>query len=80
MLVACADAVADAAERPAELVWVNEDWLVERGVTQWTELPLWRNAAAPWGMGAGKARPAGLVTRPLADTVHDTWTWLCSSG
>jgi 2'-hydroxyisoflavone reductase len=78
MLAACADAVADIAERPTELVWVDENWLVERGVMQWTELPLWRNAAAPWGMDAGKARAVGLVTRPLADTVRDTWTWLRS--
>jgi hypothetical protein len=48
MLRACVAAVAEDGERPVELIWTDEDWLVEQGVTQWTELPLWRNAAALW--------------------------------
>lgn len=80
MLNACVDAVAVVAERPADIVWVDEDWLADKGVVQWTELPLWRNAAAPWGMDAGKAMSAGLITRPLAATVADTWAWLRDGG
>lgn len=80
MLAACAEAVADVAERPAEFVWVDEDWLVERGVAQWTELPLWRNSGAPWDMDVSKALAAGLAPRPLAATVADTWRWLRGGG
>lgn len=80
MLNACVDAVADDAERPAEIVWVDENWLTEKGVVQWTELPLWRNAAAPWAMDIGKAISAGLVSQPLAATVAATWAWLRNDG
>ncbi|MBB5829527.1 nucleoside-diphosphate-sugar epimerase [Micromonospora carbonacea subsp. aurantiaca] len=80
MLRACAQVVADDAVEPAELVWVDEDWLVAQGVTQWTELPLWRNAAAPWGMSVDRAVATGLRTRPLAETVLDTWEWLAGGG
>lgn len=80
MLDACAETVAGHSEQPAELVWADEDWLVAQGVVQWTELPLWRNAAAPWCMNVHRAHVAGLRCRPLADTVADTWAWLRSGG
>ncbi len=79
MLRACADVVR-SPQRPATLVWVDEDWLVSRGVTQWTELPLWRNAAAPWSMKTDRAQEAGLRCRPLTQTVDDTWAWLERGG
>jgi nucleoside-diphosphate-sugar epimerase len=80
MLRACADEVREVAAEPSELIWADEDWLVSMGVVQWTELPLWRNAAAPWGMNADRARAAGLVCRPISETVADTWAWLRSGG
>jgi 2'-hydroxyisoflavone reductase len=80
MLRACIDETAGVAERPAEMAWVDEKWLVREGVTQWTELPMWRDAAAPWAMKVGRAEAAGLRCRPLADTVHDTWAWLQDGG
>jgi 2'-hydroxyisoflavone reductase len=80
MMRACSQVVADDSVEPAELVWVDEDWLVAQGVTQWTELPLWRNAAAPWGMNVDRAVAAGLRTRPLAETVLDAWEWLVGGG
>lgn len=80
MLRACADEVRDVATEPPELVWVHEDWLVSMGVVQWTELPLWRNAFAPWAMSVDRALAAGLVCRPIRGTVADTWAWLRSGG
>jgi 2'-hydroxyisoflavone reductase len=80
MLRACADEVRDVAAAPAELVWVDEGWLVSMGMVQWTELPLWRNASAPWGMSVDRALAAGLVCRPIGETVADTWAWLRSGG
>lgn len=78
MLRACAEvAAADAGGEP-ELVWADEDWLVDQGVGQWTELPLWRNAAATWDVSVARAFAAGLQCRPLAQTVAETWQWLNS--
>lgn len=72
---ACAEAVGSAAAAEAELVWVDESWLVDHGVQQWTELPLWRRAAATWDVSVERAVVAGLRCRPLIDTVTDTWRW-----
>jgi nucleoside-diphosphate-sugar epimerase len=80
MLRACAQATAQVTREPVSLVWADEQWLTRQGVTQWTELPLWRNAAAPWGMDASRARAVGLRCRPLAKTVEDTWAWLQAGG
>jgi hypothetical protein len=80
LLDECRRTVAEDAVEPAELVWVDEDWLVAQGVTQWTELPLWRHAGAPWGMNVDRAQAVGLRTRPLAETVGDTWSWLIGGG
>jgi nucleoside-diphosphate-sugar epimerase len=80
MLRACAEEVREVAAEPPELIWADEDWLVSASVVQWTELPLWRNASAPWGMNTDRARAAGLVCRPIRETVADTWRWLRSGG
>ncbi|WP_051766844.1 Rossmann-fold NAD(P)-binding domain-containing protein [Saccharothrix syringae] len=72
-LGACAGLVAPTG---TELVWVAEEFLVSRGVRQWTELPLWRTYAGAWDVDSSRARAAGLTTRPLAETVRDTWEWL----
>ena len=63
----------------AQVEWVtDEQWLVDQGVGQWTELPLWRTYRGAWAVDSAKARAAGLVTRPLRSTVADTWSWLHS--
>jgi nucleoside-diphosphate-sugar epimerase len=80
MLRACAEEVREEALEPPELVWADEDWLVSMGVVEWTELPLWRNASAPWGMNVDRAQAAGLVCRPIGETVADTWAWFQSGG
>jgi nucleoside-diphosphate-sugar epimerase len=77
MVRACADMVAADAVR--ELVWVDEDWLVEQGVGQWKELPLWCNATAAWDVTVDRAVAAGLRCRPLPDTVAESWRWMNSS-
>ena len=80
MIRACADASAADAGGGPELVWADEDWLVEQGVGQWTELPLWRKAAATWGVSVARAKAAGLRCRPLAQTIAETWQWLNGEG
>lgn len=64
----------------AELVWVNDQFLLDHEVKQWTELPLWTadnpDAAGIWTHSSAKALAAGLTCRPVTETVRDTWAWL----
>jgi 2'-hydroxyisoflavone reductase len=56
-------------------------WLTEHEVGSWmgpTSLPLWLDDADWHGMNArsnARARTAGLVTRPLEETLADTLVW-----
>jgi 2'-hydroxyisoflavone reductase len=63
-----------------ELVWVPDRVLLERGVQQLYELPLWfaegPTSAAAWLASPAKAVAAGLACRPVEETVRDTWEWL----
>ncbi|MEU6250452.1 SDR family oxidoreductase [Glycomyces sp. NPDC047010] len=70
------DACAKATGVVPELVWTPDEVLLECGVRQWSELPLWRTSPGTWDVSSAKARAAGLATRPIADTVRDTWEWM----
>jgi 2'-hydroxyisoflavone reductase len=77
MLAAAAE---NAGTEPA-VTWVDDDWLVEQGVTPWSELPLWlppKVMAYPWDQDTGPAEQAGLRTRPVAESARDTLAWLRS--
>jgi 2'-hydroxyisoflavone reductase len=68
----------------AELTWVADAFLVDNGVEEWTELPLWTSGgpetAAVWRPSSAKALAAGLQCRAVTDTVRDTWAWIDSGG
>jgi nucleoside-diphosphate-sugar epimerase len=72
LLTACLTATGGAGR----LVPVPDDVLIRHGVREWTEVPLWRTTGGTWAVDTSTARAAGLVCRPLADTVADTWTWM----
>ena len=61
----------------ARFTWVDESFLLDRGVTPWTELPVW----VPAGMAgfmrvdASKSHAAGLTFRSLEDTLRDLRAW-----
>ncbi|HLM56679.1 MAG TPA: SDR family oxidoreductase [Pyrinomonadaceae bacterium] len=64
----------------ARINWVDEKFLIERGVEPWGELPLWLtsdNAGFRNFLAADNSRAlsAGLTFRPLAETVRDTLDW-----
>ncbi len=64
-----------------EVVWVDPQFLLDHEVGEWMELPLW--LAAPEYAGMLSVDPtaafgAGLETRPLEETVHDTLEWVRS--
>jgi 2'-hydroxyisoflavone reductase len=62
----------------ATFTWVSDEFLVANEVGAYTEMPLWVPAefAGYDTVNCQKARAAGLVTRPLPQTIHDTLTWL----
>ena len=63
----------------AEWVPVPEEELLAAGVEPWVHLPLWLPAddrAAPPGTSTRPARASsGLPSRPLRESVADTWAW-----
>jgi 2'-hydroxyisoflavone reductase len=65
----------DVAGSDANLVWVDGEFLVEQGVEQWMELPLWLRDPEWVGMHMAdvtKALDAGLTFRPLEETIRAT--------
>ena len=73
VLAACGD---------AELVWVDEQFLLDQGVGPWMELPLWvpREAAPFLQMSVAAAVAAGLRFRPVEETARDTLAWAREVG
>lgn len=68
-----------AAGVDLEVTWVPAEFLLERGVQPWGQLPMW---APGEGEVAGinrasnaRAVAAGLVIRPLTETLADTLAW-----
>ena len=80
--------VKAATTSNARFTWVDADWLAERKILPWTDLPIWWPPRddyqqppmfEPGGKGfaqmsAKKAIAAGLTFRPLADTARDIIT------
>lgn len=69
-------------ESDAAFTWVDDEFLLEQGVTPFTELPLWVPAAYN-GLQAVQIRralAAGLAFRPLEATIYDTLAWNAARG
>ncbi|MEU6989095.1 NAD-dependent epimerase/dehydratase family protein [Streptomyces sp. NPDC046465] len=78
------DACTAVAGPDASLRWTDPETVLAAGIEQWMELPVW---LAPGELhetmhrtSSRKAIDAGLGTRPVTDTVRDTWEWLRSIG
>lgn len=75
------DACRAVASAESEVVWVDGSFLVEHGVEQWMELPMWLHEAEYAAMQSTpreRGLAAGLRTRPLVDTARDTLAWVRS--
>lgn len=76
LLQACVQATGS----DVELVWVGEDELAAAGAEPWTHLPCWvpehGDFAGFLEVNTSRAARAGLVCRPVAETVADTWAWM----
>lgn len=71
----------------AEIVWADEEFLLEHKVAPWTEMPLWVPENAPLGpelekpwkgtfsINIDKAVNNGLTFRPLDDSIADIYEW-----
>jgi 2'-hydroxyisoflavone reductase len=62
----------------AEWVPVSEAELLSAGVEPWVHLPLWLPAdvaRTAWDVDTTRARALGLPSRPLRESVADTWAW-----
>lgn len=61
----------------ARLVWTPGEQIAGE---PWNEVPIWlppdHEYAALHDIGVEKAHAAGLTTRPMLETVADTWAWL----
>ncbi|MDE3207031.1 MAG: NAD-dependent epimerase/dehydratase family protein [Acidobacteriota bacterium] len=82
MLLPAHLAVARAiAGHKGQLLSVSPRWLTEHGVHSWSgpaSLPLWLDDPDWYGINArdtGRAHAAGLLPRPLYQTLADTLTW-----
>jgi 2'-hydroxyisoflavone reductase len=75
------DAARTVAGHTGPIVRANPQWLLTQGVQEWMgarSLPLWVADPEWQGFGArdsGRARTAGLRTRPLSETLSDTLAW-----
>ncbi len=62
----------------ADFAPVPEVTLLEAGVEPWQHLPFWLPAdvaRTAWDVDTTRARELGLPSRPLPETVADTWAW-----
>jgi nucleoside-diphosphate-sugar epimerase len=75
-ITACLAATGGAGQP----IWADDQVLLNNGVTQWTELPLWRTHTGMWSVDSTRAVAAGLTCRPIEQTIAETWTWLQAGG
>jgi 2'-hydroxyisoflavone reductase len=72
-------------DSPADFVWIPEARLLEAGLEEWSDVPLWLAPGANpsyagfLAIDHTAAKRAGLTLRPLADTIRDTWAWACDA-
>jgi 2'-hydroxyisoflavone reductase len=71
------EACREVTGSDARFTWVDEDFLLERKVIAFTELPLWlrRVSEGMLAVNTEKALAAGLTFRPLAATIRETLAW-----
>ncbi|MBN0047359.1 NAD-dependent epimerase/dehydratase family protein [Streptomyces actuosus] len=79
------DACVSVTGGPAELRWTDPGTILDAGVRPWIDLPVWLppdtdGYDALHTADVSRAVATGLVCRPVAETVADTWTWLTSLG
>jgi nucleoside-diphosphate-sugar epimerase len=68
----------------AELAWIDEERVLASGAQPWTHLPCWLpetgEDAGLMESDTSRAVATGLRSRPVVETVADTWAWLRAEG
>jgi 2'-hydroxyisoflavone reductase len=59
----------------ASFTWVDDEYLLEQKVGPYMEMPLWLPAEMRGRFDNRKCLDAGLVCRPIGDTIRDTLAW-----
>ena len=69
------EACRQVTSSTAQLTWVDEEFLLDHEVIAFTELPLWLRQASEGMLAVNiqKARAAGLRSRPIEDTIRETF-------
>jgi 2'-hydroxyisoflavone reductase len=67
------EGIREATGSDARFVWASEKFLLDAGVEPWGEMPFWvpREMAGILAVDVGRAVGAGLVFRPLGETLRD---------
>jgi 2'-hydroxyisoflavone reductase len=77
LLEVCRDV---AGSDDTTLTWVDQEAIEAADVQPWEELPIWIPAdheyAGMHDANVERAHEAGLVCRPIRQTVADTWRWM----
>lgn len=75
------EACREASDETSSVTWVDDDFLLQRGVEPWIGLPLWipsrdEDDAGMFQVSSRAAITRGLAFRPLRETVRDTLRWV----
>lgn len=70
-------ACTNVTNSSANLVWVNEEALLNAGVSPWLDLPLWLDKKQQdfLMLSDNKSISNGLIYRTIENTVSDTYAW-----
>lgn len=78
------DECVRATGSDAELVWLDPEVIEVADVQPWSEIPVWTPPDSELSVmhdgDVSAAYDAGLVCRPITETVADTWAWLQREG
>jgi 2'-hydroxyisoflavone reductase len=72
------EVIREVSPSDARFTWVSDEFLGGNEVGAWMEMPLWIPEQEGPGVGdvnCGRALAAGLIFRPLQETVRDTLAW-----
>ena len=75
-------AAAEVSASGADIVWVEDDFLLEREVRPFADLPFWLPAPASnmFRIDASRAHANGLSIRSVTETVRATLEWQAQRG
>ncbi len=71
------DTARETLNPQARLEWVAEQFLLDNEVRPWSDMPVWLppSHGGLMSVDISRALAAGLVVRPLSETIRDTFEW-----